>query len=148
MENQYSQPELLLLKARLSRGHVHLVCVSVNGVLSVCFLSCRESRCLLSMDRSQPEWRGLGDMQRLRIQQRFHRLLIEVSAANLPIIGDLHLHRTYQADDRGLVGEDPHHIGPPLDLLVEPLQGVGGIDPRSVLRWRGHLSQNEFFRIR
>lgn len=63
------------LQRRLGMGAGGVVCVLVNGVLSVCFLSCRESRCLLSIDRSQPEGRGLGDKQRLRIQQRLHRLL-------------------------------------------------------------------------
>lgn len=92
--------------------------VSVNSELSVCFLNCRESRYLQSMDRSQPAGRGLGDKQRLRIEQGLHPVKTEVSAADLPIIGDLHQHLAYQADDRVLVVEDPHHIGPPLDLLV------------------------------
>jgi hypothetical protein len=32
--------------------------------------------------------------------------------------------RTDEADDGGLVGEDPHDLGAPLDLAVETLQRI------------------------
>jgi acetylornithine deacetylase/succinyl-diaminopimelate desuccinylase-like protein len=37
-------------------------------------------------------------------------------------------HGPDEADDRGLVGEDPDDAGAALDLLVQPLQGVGRPD--------------------
>ena len=44
----------------------------------------------------------------------------------LPLVVDRDQDGSGQADDRGVVGEDPHHVGAPLDLLVHPLQGISG----------------------
>jgi peroxiredoxin len=41
---------------------------------------------------------------------------------------DLDQHGANQADDGGVVGEDPDDVGAAFDLLVDPLQGVGGGD--------------------
>ena len=38
---------------------------------------------------------------------------------------DLEQHGAGQPQHRGVVGEDAHHVGPPLHLLVEPFQRVG-----------------------
>ena len=37
----------------------------------------------------------------------------------------LQQHRTHQACDRRIVGEDPHHPGAAFDFLVDPLEQVG-----------------------
>ena len=37
-----------------------------------------------------------------------------------------------QAHDGGVVREDAHHVGAPLDLLVDALQRVGRVDLRAV----------------
>jgi P27 family predicted phage terminase small subunit len=42
------------------------------------------------------------------------------TSGDLPLIVDLEQDRARQAGDRGLVGEDAHHVGAALDLLVDP----------------------------
>jgi hypothetical protein len=40
-----------------------------------------------------------------------------------------------EAQERGPVREDADDVGPPLDLLVEPLEWVRRVEPAPVLRW-------------
>src|SRR5207237_2111889 len=44
-----------------------------------------------------------------------------------------------EAHEEGPVGEDPHHRGSALHLLVQPLDGVRGVHPAAMLpgRWKG-----------
>jgi hypothetical protein len=53
----------------------------------------------------------------------------EVTLPHLPLVVLLREHRANKTDHRLLVGEDPQHIGPPLRLLVEPLQWVARAAP-------------------
>ena len=84
----------------------------------------------------------------LLIRQLMHRLLAEVAAVNLPLIGDLHQDRPNQPDHRGFVGKDTHHLGSPLDLFVEALQRIGRIDPRPMLWGKAHVGQDVLFGLR
>ncbi len=58
-----------------------------------------------------------------------------VSAADGPLVVALGEDRADQADDGVLVGKDADDIGPALDLLVEPLQGIGRVDLGSGGPW-------------
>jgi hypothetical protein len=42
----------------------------------------------------------------------------------LPLVIGLHEHRSDQARDALLVGEDADHVGPALDLLVQSLERI------------------------
>jgi len=47
------------------------------------------------------------------------------AVAGLPLVVCLDQHRAGEAEQCRLVGEDADHVGPALDLLVQPLQRVG-----------------------
>jgi len=53
-------------------------------------------------------------------------------------------HRSNQPNDGRLVGEDPHHLCPPFDLLVEALQRVVRPDLLPVLDREGSVGQHIF----
>ena len=58
-----------------------------------------------------------------------HGLFGEVAAfGDGPLVVLFEQHGTDESDDRGVVGEDPDHVAAPLDLLVDPLERVGGGD--------------------
>ena len=60
------------------------------------------------------------------IAHRGHGLQRHVARAlGGPFIGLLEEERADESDDGGFVGKDADHIGAPLDLAVEPLNGVG-----------------------
>ena len=50
-----------------------------------------------------------------------------------PFIVLLEQDRADQAGDGILIGEDANDVGAPLDLAVEPLQRIGGVDLRPVI---------------
>ena len=53
----------------------------------------------------------------------------EVAAVgDLPFVVHVGQHGADEADDGGLVGEDPDHPGAAFDLFVHPLKGIGGPD--------------------
>ncbi len=54
----------------------------------------------------------------------FEDLGAHVAALFGPLVGLLGQHHADQADDRVAVGEDPHDVGAPADLLVQPLLRV------------------------
>ncbi len=51
----------------------------------------------------------------------------EIALLERPLVVLIHEHGADQADDRGLVGEDPYDVGAPLHFLIKPLKGVGGV---------------------
>jgi hypothetical protein len=60
------------------------------------------------------------------LRLRAMRALGEVATvADLPFVMGLDQHGPSEAKQRLRVGEDSHDAGAALDLLVEPLQGVG-----------------------
>jgi hypothetical protein len=59
-----------------------------------------------------------------QIGQRFQA---QIAMLELPFIVLFHEHGADEADGRGLVGEDADDIGPAFDLLVQPFEGVGGV---------------------
>ena len=44
--------------------------------------------------------------------------------------------------DRGLVREDSYHVGPALDLAVQALDGIGGVQLGAMFLGEGHVGQN------
>lgn len=55
-------------------------------------------------------------------------LHVQVASARQPLLRLLDRQCRHQPQARLPVGEDPHHPRPSLQLLVEPLQPVGGAD--------------------
>ena len=78
-----------------------------------------------SVRRPWVEFERLGVGGRRR--QLGHGLELHVAVLQLPLVVLLQQHGADQADDRGLVGEDADDVGPALDLLVQALQRVGGV---------------------
>lgn len=111
----------------------------------MCFHHRIESRYQLSMNWSQAEGSLISYQQRFRLNHFLHRFSAEVTSPNLPFIRNFHQYGFYQTDHRRLIGKDAHHIRAPLDLLVELLQRVGGIDPAPMLDGKVHKSQNILF---
>src|SRR5437879_13775317 len=64
-----------------------------------------------------------------RIAQYVLLLAMGEGNADQPMDG-----RADEANDGVLIGEDANHLGPPLDLAVEALDGVGGVQLGSMLR--------------
>ena len=58
-----------------------------------------------------------------------HRLSLHAAVLQLSLVIRLQQHGPDQLDDRRLAREDADHIGPPLDLLVEALDRIGGVQP-------------------
>jgi hypothetical protein len=58
-----------------------------------------------------------------------------------PFIVLLHQDRADEADD-SVVGKDADDIGPPLDLAVEPLNGIGRADLVPMLFREGHEGED------
>lgn len=56
-----------------------------------------------------------------------------VAPLHRPFVVLLEQDGTDQANDRGLVGEDPDHIGAALDLPVQPFQWIGAVDLGTML---------------
>ncbi len=50
------------------------------------------------------------------------------AVGGLPLVVDLDEDGTDETDHGWVVGEDAHHVGPSLDLLVHPLERIGGGD--------------------
>ena len=99
------------------------------------------------MNWRQAEGGGLGDQQRLCVDEFGHRLKAEVATSHLPFVGDLEQDRSPEPDYRDFVrlkalalsGEDAHHIGTSLHLLVQPLQRVGRVDACPMIPRESHL---------
>jgi hypothetical protein len=51
-------------------------------------------------------------------------------------------HRADQPGDAGLIREDADHIGPPFDLFVQPLPGIGAVQRGPVLEREGHVGEH------
>jgi hypothetical protein len=56
-----------------------------------------------------------------------HHLELHVAVLELPFAILLEEQGVDQADDGGLVGKDPDHIGAPLDLLVDALERMRAV---------------------
>ena len=67
-------------------------------------------------------------------QDERHRLDREVAAADEPLVVLLGQQRAGEPDHGLVVGEDPDDVGAAADLLVDPLQRVGGPQLGPVLR--------------
>jgi hypothetical protein len=68
------------------------------------------------------------------IAQRRHGFQGHVAPAlNRPFVVLFEQQRPDQADDGGLVREDTDHLGAPLDLAVEPLDGIGRVQLGAML---------------
>jgi len=79
------------------------------------------------------------------VVQLGHRLLREdATALQLPLLLLLQQQAPHQADDRGVVGEDPDDAGAAFDLLVQTLQGVGAPDLAPVFGWEAAKCQHVF----
>jgi hypothetical protein len=59
-----------------------------------------------------------------------------------PFIGLLEEQGTDEPDHSGFVGKDAGHIGAPLDLAVEPLDGDGAVELGPVLAGKVHEGQH------
>ncbi len=69
--------------------------------------------------------RGLGERCRFVPSELGHRGLRQVATlGHLPLVMGLDHHCGHQAFDRLVVREDPDHVGAPLDLSMESLEGV------------------------
>ncbi len=74
-----------------------------------------------------PLWRAApvrtcSDVTSLHLLNGFGQV---AAVAGLPLVVCLDQHRAGEAEQCRLVGEDADHVGPALDLLVQPLQRVG-----------------------
>jgi hypothetical protein len=56
------------------------------------------------------------------LEKRLHRAGREVATADQPLVVLLDAQHPGEADQRGVVGEDPDDVGAPSDLLVEALK--------------------------
>ena len=65
-----------------------------------------------------------------------------VAVLELPLVVLLEQDGADQADDGGLVGEDADDVGAALDLAVEPLERVGGVQLGPVLGREGHVGEH------
>src|SRR5262249_60366737 len=63
-------------------------------------------------------------------------------ALNGPLIVLLEQDRADEANDCILVGEDADDIGAPLDLAIEALERVGGMQLGAVLAWEAHVGKD------
>jgi hypothetical protein len=71
-----------------------------------------------------------------------HSLDLHVAVLGLPLIVLLHEHGTNEPDDCLLIGEDSDNVGPALDLLVEALEWVGGVELGAVLGGEGDVGED------
>jgi len=72
----------------------------------------------MSMNWGQCKGHSLSSDQRPRMVQPVHRLQAEVASGDLPFVVLFLEHCAHQADDRGFVREDAHHIGPAPHLCM------------------------------
>ncbi len=93
----------------------------------------------------------LGCLNQVRSRQRFgdrygaelgHGLGAEVATGNLPLIVLLGQNGADQTHDSAVVGEDAHHVGTTLDLLVQTFLGVVGPDLAPVVLWERQIRQH------
>src|SRR3546814_13445541 len=66
----------------------------------------------------------------------------DVCSSDLPFIVLLQQQGADQAGDGGLVGKDPDHLAAALDLAVEALERVGGMELGAVLGREAHVGQH------
>ena len=71
----------------------------------------------------------------------------QVSPGHSPLVVLLDQDGADQAQDGFVVGKDAHHVGAPLDLLVDPLQRIGGVDLRSMLPGEAHEGEHVGLRL-
>ena len=71
-----------------------------------------------------------------------HRLLTEVATSVLPLVVLILKHRCEQAKQRISVGEDTHHLGAPVELGVDSLDGVGRGDRAPVVDWKVQVGEH------
>lgn len=74
------------------------------------------------------------------------RLQDHVAAGDRPVVVLLDEQRPHQAHDARLVGKNADDIGAPLDLLVQPLQRIRGVQRRAVRVRTRHERQHVVFR--
>ena len=78
----------------------------------------------------------LGDLLGgLVLEDEGEGLLGWVAAGDQPLVVLLDQQHAGQAQQRGVVGEDAHHVGAPADLAVDPFQRVGAAQLGPVLCW-------------
>lgn len=112
-------------------------------ILPVLSMKWRQSR----TPAGDPRGRGPPDSDRAPIRAATLRVLRDHDRWGVPGVGAcpvglLGQDRTDQADHRGPVGEDPHHVGPATDLFVQPFLWIVGPDLRPVLDREGGERQN------
>ena len=87
-------------------------------------------------------------MRITRVNQQEHTLQAEIpTLGGSPNIVDFQKQGTHQADDRGLVWENPDDLGSALDFSVEPLKHVRRMDPSPMFNRESFVSQHIRFRI-
>ena len=86
-------------------------------------------RCGVAFDQRRPEQLG-------------HGFDVHVAVLGGPFIVGLQQHGPDQAQDGRLARKDAHHVGPALHLLVQALDGVGGVQLLPVLGGEPHVGQH------
>ena len=76
------------------------------------------------------------------MEQPGHALLAEEAAVVLPFVVLGLDHGGGQAQEARGVGEDAHHLGPAIDLGVQPLDRVGAGDGTPVVGREGHVGEH------
>ena len=71
--------------------------------------------------------------------ERFQR---HVSARYGPLIILLQHKRSDETNHSGIIGEDTDHVGPSLDLLVDPFPRGGGRELRPMIFGEGHVGEH------
>ena len=99
-----------------------------------------ESSILVRFDSCSADHRGQPGG--LIVTQGRQSLKLHVSALQLALVVLLEPQRADQAYDGGVVGEDSDDVGLTLDLGVEPLEGIGAVDLRSVRLRERHERQH------
>src|SRR4030042_129505 len=96
----------------------------------------------LSMYRCQCKRYCFRSDQQLWMVNPMHRLKTKITHHYFPFIVLFPEDRSHQADHRRFIRKDTYHIGPSSDLLVQPFEHVGGIDPLPVFDWKALLREN------
>jgi NADPH-dependent glutamate synthase beta subunit-like oxidoreductase len=91
--------------------------------MSVKVVEKRVSEEVATVRRHGWKFRRIGvDQRRCKFD---HSLDLHVAVLEQPLVVLFEQHGADQPSDAGLVGEDADDVGSPLDLLVQPFQGVG-----------------------
>ena len=76
--------------------------------------------------------------------QRGNGFQCHVAASlNRPFVVLFQKDRVHESEDGGFIGKDSNHIGSPLDLAIETLDGIVGVDLRPVVFREGGVLPHE-----